>query len=381
MFNLKIKKLSFLVGFVLSILCNVPNYCTASQELPVFNWSADVLPMDDRNPFLDMPGIRGKITQAITGKLHILQMEGKLPFKLREFSTDYGNHTIETDEPIGIIPLSTLGRTFDSSYHVNGKTFYRSIIFSGLSIAIISADSANNSWRILGTMPLNGYDVIGDNINNLRENPISMQEKAEKFAEITVKMINKYLDFTKDKKITRDIEIKSLIPETYQVTEVNITSNKAKEIFAGRENEIKEIIGAFFTSSYQRKTRRIIYPPRGIGNWKRDVIKNLYTFQTNTPSGEVTFSMENPKHSITLELSGVAMKEMDTGKDSKVIRDIFYKAWLKKNPVEGNEQAVFSDYTVRREIKTGNAWVEYDPADVFTELIIDTAENMGAQKR
>ncbi|MBR1728952.1 MAG: hypothetical protein IJ728_05450 [Selenomonadaceae bacterium] len=353
----------------------------ASKELITLNWSADVLPMDDNNPFLEYPGIKEKISQAINEKLHSLQREGKLPFNLKEVSTDYGNHVIVGDDPIGIIPLSTLDKSFDSSYHANGKTFYRSIIFSGLTLALISADPENDSWRILGTIPLNGYDMIGDNLNDLREQPITLQEKANKFAEITIKMINDHLDFSKDKKVARDVDIKSQIPDTYQVTEVKITSNKAKEIFAGREDEVKEIIGAFFTNSYQRKTKRIVYPPRGSGKWKRDVNKNLYTFQMNTPSGEINFTMEMPKNPITLELSGVAIKEMDSNSNSKVIRDIFYKVWLKKQPIENKELAEYTDHTTRREIKTGNAWVEYDPADVLIELVIDAAQNMGAQKK
>ena len=353
----------------------------SAAEKPLVGWSSDVLAMDDHNPLLDAPGVRARIARAVTAKLAALDMDGRLPFRLQEASTDYGNHVMSGDDPIGLIPLSTLDTTFDSEYHVNGKTYYRSIVFSGLSLAICSADPESRSWRILACIPLNGYDIIGGDTRSLRSSPITLQEKADKFAEISARMINQYLDFSKDRSVFKDAQVRALMPETYQVTDVAITSPMAQRVFAGRETEIKEIIGAFFTSSYQRKTRRIVYPPKGGGQWKQDVTSSLYTFQANVPSGEVRLSMEQPRHPIRLELSGLAKQEMDTGKGSAVVRDVFYKAWLKKSPVEGREKSEMADHTVRREIKTGNAWVEYDQADVFTELIIDTAENLGAQKR
>ena len=358
----------------------------ATGGKPTVSWSAYVLAMDDNNPLLDVPGVRERIRQAITKKLHVLDAEGKLPFILKEQNMDFGSiHSIDADDPIGLIPLSTLDKSFDTRYNVNGQEYYRSIVFSGLSIAICSADPEQNSWRILGTIPLNGYDVIGADLHHLVNRPITLQEKANKFAEITVRLINEHLDFTQDKKMMRDIETKALLPDTYQVTDVTLSSPGARKLFAGREQFIKDVIGAFFTSSYQQKTRRIVYPPQSNGaKWKRDVTTNLYTFQANTPSGEVTFTMEAPRHAIKLDFSGVAAHEFSTGKTQNAItRDILYKAWLKKSPLEGREQEELSDQTIRREIKATNSgsWIEYDRADVFTELVIDIANKLGAQKR
>lgn len=353
-----------------------------AAEKPVLSWSAEILPMDDDNPLLEVPGVKERIAQALTVKLHTLEKNGELPFRLKEVSTDYGLHDFSGDNPIGLVALSTLDTTFDTSYHAGGRTFYRSIVFSGMNIAICSADSASHSWRILGTIPLNGYDVIGDNLNNLRTSPISLQEKADKFADITIKMINEHLSFSKERKLTKDLDFRAMMSDnTYQVTDVTISSQKAQKIFAGREAQIKNIIGSFYTNSYQRKTKRTVYPPRGAGSWKRDVSKNLYTYQMNTPSGTITFSVEEPKNPIKLDFNGVNMQELKSSKESYVRRDIVFKAWLAKTPVEGREKGEVSDYTVRPEIKLENAWIQYDPADVFTELIIDLAENLGAQKR
>ena len=356
----------------------------APKEKPTINWTADVIAMDDDNQLVYAPGVREKIAQALTAKLHSLDMSGKLPFKLKSSAGDYKSlHNVSDDEPLGLIPLSTLDTSFDTVYHMDGKTYYRSVIFSGLTIAICNTDaeSGAGAWRILGCIPINGYDVIGGSFNDLRETPVSRQEKADKFAEISIKLIRDYLDFNQDKKLLDDFEMKTLMNNTYQVTAVNISSAKAQQVFAGREQQIKDIIGAFFTGAYQKKTRRIFFPPRGIGRWKQDVSRNLYTFQAQTPSGEVVnFNTEAPKHPITLDLYGINSAELKGEKTSEVVRDIIYKAWIRKSPVEGKEKGEMSDHTTRRQIKTGNAWVEYDPADVFTELIIDTAENLGNQK-
>ena len=68
--NKFIKKIYFLV-LVFTLTMTSVSFA-AYKELPTINWSADVLPMDDNNPFLDVPGVRKKIAQAITGKLHVL---------------------------------------------------------------------------------------------------------------------------------------------------------------------------------------------------------------------------------------------------------------------------------------------------------------------
>ena len=204
----------------------------ATAKKPTLSWSADVLAMDDYNPLLNAPGVRERIRQAITKKLHTLDAEGKLPFILKEQDMDFNSiHNIDADDPIGLIPLSTLDVSFDTSYNVNGQEYYRSIVFSGLNIAICSADPEQNSWRILGTIPLNGYDAIGADMYHLSNRPITLQEKANKFADITVRLINEYLDFNQDKKMMRDIETKALLPDTYQVTDVTLSSPVAQKIF------------------------------------------------------------------------------------------------------------------------------------------------------
>ena len=387
------KKFITLIFFVMVFFSEFTNVDAKSAEKTSIIWSNDVLTMSNSSSsilnYKDSRGnliVRDAIAQALTWKLKQLQMSGDLPFDLEESAIKYDDmHSVSGDDPIGLIPIATLDTSFDTKYSAGKKTYYRSLVFCGLSIAICSADSLSSSWKILATIPLSGYDFIGDNLDDPRTEPISDEEKAHAFIEIASNLIRNNLDFSsyKDRKLFRDLDLKSLGGakyKTYQVDEVLITSNKASEIFYGRENEIKSIVAAFFTSNYQRKSQNIVLPSRINSRWKIDVTKNLYTYQMQTPSGSVVnLSAEQPDETIQLEIYGLNSKEIETKKPSDVKRDILYKAWMRKFPADKNSD--LSDSTIRRELITDGAAIEYNPADVYTLLLIDVAENLGNQKK
>ena len=387
------KKFITLIFFVMVFVIQTAFvYAKSTEKVPII-WSNDVLTMSNSSSsilnYKDSRGnliVRDAIAQALTWKLKQLKASGDLPFDLEESAIKYDDmHSVSGDDPIGLIPIATLDTSFDTKYSAGKKTYYRSLVFCGLSIAICSADSLSSSWKILATIPLSGYDFIGDNLDDPRTEPISDEEKAHAFIEIASNLIRNNLDFSsyKDRKLFRDLDLKSLGGakyKTYQVDEVLITSNKASEIFYGRENEIKSIVAAFFTSNYQRKSQNIVLPSRINSRWKIDVAKNLYTYQMQTPSGSVVnLSADQPDETIQLEIYGLNSKEIETKKPSDVKRDILYKAWMRKFPADKNSD--LSDSTIRRELITDGAAIEYNPADVYTLLLIDVAENLGNQKK
>lgn len=377
--------------WILLLLTNLVE--AKSEEKISVVWSADVLSMNDSTDsilnYKDASGnfpARERIAEALSQKLHQLAREGNLPFELQESMSDYSLHQISSEDPIGLIPMANLDTSFDTSYVASGKTYYRSLVFCGLSIAICAADPLNNSWKILATIPLNGYDFIGDDVNYPRTRPISQAEKADCFARIAISLIKNELDFSqyKDRKLFRDLDLKSLGGEkfqTYQVTDVKLSSKKAQEVFKGREDEIKNIVAAFYTSNYQRRTRNIVYPPvTGAGSrWKQNVAQNLYTYQMQTPSGTINFSFESPDNKIQLDIYGINSQEIETKQISEVKRDLLYKVWIRKFPEEKNSDQ--SDSTIRRELITDNASINYDPADVYTILMINVAGNLGSGKK
>ena len=101
----------------------------------------------------------------------------------------------------------------------------------------------------------------------------------------------------------------------------------------------------------------------------------------NSPVGTYTLQIPEADHKVTLDFDGVSEGEVQTRKESDVKRDIAYKAWLKKSPVEGQERAELDALVVRREYKADNVQVSYDKKDVYTELMIKLADAMGKQKQ
>jgi hypothetical protein len=101
----------------------------------------------------------------------------------------------------------------------------------------------------------------------------------------------------------------------------------------------------------------------------------------SSPVENRTLQIPEADHKIVLDFDGVTQGEVQTKKESDVKRDIAYKAWLKKSPVEGQEKAELDAVAVRREYKTDNVKVEYDTKDIYTELMIKLADAMGKQKQ
>lgn len=346
---------------------------------PVVNWSADVFAINGGggNRFLSYPGVREALCQAISDKLHVLQQAGKLPFQLQEVSTGYGIQYGQ-DAPIGLIPMVMLDTSFDTSYTLPNGSFYKSLVVSGLDLAFCSADEETHSWRILATIPLRSYDIIGQDIRNPLRQPASDEMKAAMYTRITVNMIQNHLDFTRQKDLLSDLETKTLLPETYQVTDVTVSSPRAQTLFKDRQEEIRDVIGGFFTSQYQQSKKRIIYPSMTAGAWKEDVNRNLYSLQMDSPSGAITVTMEKAKYPIQLDVMGIASGEIQTKDPSAVTYTMGYKAWLKKSPVEGKEQSPLTKVTMQQFLKRGRTQV--DEKDIYMKLFIDLARDMAAQK-
>ena len=229
-------------------------------------------------------------------------------------------------------------------------------------------------------IPLRYYDTAGSDPRHLLTGELTPEQKSQLYARITRAGIEKGLDFRKAKSLLRNLETRSVSPDTYQVTEVEITSRKASELYGDRIPQIKNLLGGFFTSSYEEKTQHVVYPARTGDAWKNDVSQNLFSMQLNSPTGSLEVSMEAPKHSIQLELTGIAQGDVQMKQVSDVQKNIAYKVWLKKTPVEGSEQAVVTPGTVRQYSKLDETAIQIDPTDVFTELLIEAAKDLGNQK-
>ena len=373
------KRLFVVFGMLLELVLFTVS--VRASSLPVVNWSPNVFSIDGEvsgEHLLD-DAARQEISQAISAKLQRLQQEGKLPFQLKEVSTEI-NAAFNADAPIGLIPIVVADMSFDSSYRIGDQTYYKSRVISGLDLTFCAVDEESHSWRILGMVPLRYYDTAGTDPRHLLTGELTPEQKSQLYARITRTGIENGLDFRKAKSLLRNLETRSVSPDTYQVTEVEITSRKASELYGDRIPQIKNLLGGFFTSSYEEKTQHVVYPARTGDAWRNDVSQNLFSMELNSPAGNLEVSMEAPKHSIQLELTGIAQGDVQMKQASDVQRNVAYKVWLKKTPVEGNEQAVVMPGTVRQYSKMDENAIQIDPTDVFTELLIEAAKDLGNQK-
>ena len=208
------------------------------------------------------------------------------------------------------------------------------------------------------------------------------QQKAIVYANATVDAIKTRLNFDTQKRLVRQLTEKALEEgNTWQVADVAISSKKANTIFDGQQQKLKQVIAALFTGSYQQKTGRTVYPSKVSRDLSEQVNDNMNALTMNSPVGSRTLQVSEADHKITLDFDGVSEGEVQTKKESDVKRDIAYKAWLKKSPVEGREKAELDAIVVRREYKTDNVQVSYDKKDVYTELMIKLSDAIGKQKQ
>ena len=361
-----------------------------SDSQPVVQWVPNVYVTGSSDGLLDSPGVRDRICQALTDKLHELEAQGKLPFKLKTTSNDSNIYGIDGDVHVSLIPFSVLDVSFDSIYHLPKGDFFHSVIVSGLDIAFTcpeAAESGRKGERLLGIIPLYGYDELGKDLS--LQAPVTdeqvqsiKQQKAIVYANATVDAIKTRLNFDTQKRLVRQLTEKALEEgNTWQVADVAISSKKANTIFDGQQQKLKQVIAALFTGSYQQKTGRTVYPSKVPRDLSEQVNDNMNALTMNSPVGSRTLQVSEADHKITLDFDGVSEGEVQTKKESDVKRDIAYKAWLKKSPVEGREKAELDAIVVRREYKTDNVQVSYDKKDVYTELMIKLADAMGKQKQ
>ena len=359
--------------------------CAAKERL-VVDWTPNVYSIStEDNGLLESPGVKEKIRQALTAKLKSLQAQKKLPFEVK-FSNDLQVSGIQDDysdvTPIGLMPIVLLDDAFTTHYHAADQDIYKSIVTSCMGMAVCSAGANGEGWRILTVIPLNEKKVLGADIQNLITTPITEQQLADVYADITVQMIEKRLDFSSAKKVLKDWEEKQETPETYQVADVGISSKKAQQVFHVHGIEIRNIIANFYTEAFQKKTGKVVLPPGIAAPYQKDVTSNLYSMQIRSDDGTMDLAMAAPMHEINLDFSGANWQEVQRKDASDVRSDVAYKAWLTEKS-DLRPERTETGYAVQMYLKDkgkGNA-VDVDAKDIYTQILIDLATKMGKQEK
>ena len=352
-----------------------------AADLPIVNWSPSVFSVHADDEAIEGQHLldddaKKELAAMFSQRLHSLQNAGELPFQLKEtnseYALDYGENA-----PIGLIPIVMLDTTFDNAYHVGDKTYYKSFIISAIALAVCSADEESQSWRMLGTIPLRTYTVFNqDAAGNLLDSPITIEQKRQKYLNMMQQVLCN-LDLKPYRSLFEKTDLKTLLPDTYQVTQIDISSPKAQELFGDRQKDLANIIGCFFTSFYQEKNHHIMYPAMITDAWNQDILLNLYSLQLYSPTQSMKVTIPQPKHKIHLDLNGIAMKDVQP-KDSNIQLNRYYKAWLTEIPPDSKEKIVLTKATAKALTIKGN--IEINDIDIFTQLIISLASDMAAHK-
>lgn len=319
-----------------------------------------------------------EIARTLTERLQSLGRQGKLPFQLNQTGTsDADVQAISDEEGLSLQPFVALDTSFDSKLTVNGQTVYRSIILSSLDVAVASWDSSTQEYRMLGMVPLSTYTVLE------RSQPYTAQEKAKAYGIITEKMIQESLDFSQNKKMFEDLDMRSINTQedTWQVADVAMSSKKAQEVFDGQQNKLRRLVASFFASSYQQATGKTVLPSTlETGYYGKDVKANFSAFTLSSPLGSRTMTFPKAKHQVTLDVVGVNSAVMDEDK-SDVLRHVGYRAWLRgrltTDPQGGSSEKTLDVTTYEKEYKTDNVELARNPVDTYTTMYLNLSQDLG----
>lgn len=393
---------SFFVGALIAF--GFFNVAEAAKTLPEIIWSRDVYTVsiagDDqaaqrrRGYQLLNTGTaeeqrqnRDKIAEAIAAKLK--EQEAKLPFKIRttfegdnlsELNAELSDATAG-DVPIALVPIVMIDYAIEQTYVINGVPHYKYIIISAIDVAFCSEDE-DGALTILGNIPLHFYETIplSNSLDQMTQKDRS--ELARLYANFTADMIKKNLDFTKYKKVIKNLEDKKLVGETYRVENVSYTSDKARELL-GKNRLMQRIAGNIFTSDFAAYTGNVVYPMILEGdnsNWTIDATHGFYVAKMSTShSGEKTVRMPTEvDHKIYLNVSGAGSKEVETEQVSNINGFKAYRLWM-ESTVDGKKIEVTNDIVEEylKDTSTPNKIIK-DEREIFGGLMIGAAVKSAA---
>lgn len=364
------------VFFILSFVLMPVNAFAAGKPLVKMANEVYTYSMGVNNIRLD-ENTKARLWQSIHNKLLTMQEQGKLPFELVD-EVAASTHKIGElvgDSDVYLIPAVMVNSARDTNYSSTTETYYNSAVVSGISLIFCITEEnyeiGGVTYKMLGMVPLVNSCMIGSDQNNKRTTPISDYEKISKFVELSNASIENQLNFSSAMKNLKD-ENARFSMDTYQVTDVNISSQKAQQAFPGTAGEeLKFLVAYNYTAGYQQKNKRIVYPPSITSNsFANDIAKNAYKLSLDGPNGSVDVGVSAPAHRISLDITGANYTY-----DNNVIA---YKVWLAKSPVEKSEKAELERGYSRGLVNAGN--INIDHSGVYSRLLMGLAWELGGQK-
>lgn len=356
------------------------------------------------NQLLMVGNTRKRIQDALSARLVSEEMAGTLPFKVKQASSyEYEGVMTDVDAqvPVALIPLSIISDTLDSSYQVKDKTLYKSVVVGSLYMAICRGGSTANNWTMIGAIPVSGYDpvTLGGDINHPWLVKPSINQKAEVYASMMEKLIREKLNLSQLKPYLKNIN--KPIADTYEVVDVTMTAKRAPEIFDTQQETVKALIGSIYSARFQEISNKIVYPPitmmgKKINNGDRtnegnrsvadDVSDSIYSLAGgySTSGATMTLTVPEPTHKIRLNFSGAGWMELKGKKESLAVKNVGYKAWLRRQ-IDSQPEKVVDDvksvqYILPESGSIAAAEKEQLP-DIYTELLVRLADRLASQKK
>lgn len=370
---------------ILMCVCFLPNLTLASgkpvvrmaNELYTYNMAFNNIYLSDTD--------RAVLWRAINSKLLSMQNEGRLPFQLINEVSAGGHYMSELalDSDIYLIPAVMVNSARDTSYSSTTSTYYNSNIVSGISLIFCIPEEdyerGGVSFRMLGMVPMVNSAVIGRTQKSengrrslvTRTTPISETEKVSKFISLSKEAIEKQINFSSAMKNLKDPNALFNM-DTYQVTNVRMSSPKAQQTFQGQdEKEIKFLTAYNYTAGLQQKTKKIVYPPVYTDNaFANNVVDTMYSLSLDSPNGSVDVGISQPAHRIELDISGANYTYANN--------IVAYKVWLAKHTRGGEFKELTRGYS-QNLIDDGS--IDFNTKDMYSRLLMGVAWELGYAER
>lgn len=363
----------------------------AAGSMPIVSWAGSIFVSDAFNhELLDSAG-KERIQRALTSRLQELNRRGELPFILEE-GTNLDHLTTrqgeETGADIGIIPVVTLGTSFDVAYHLWEDDLYRSDVFAGLSVMLCTIDDNGDGKRTikpLGIVPLYGRE------QNKSNNAITLAEKKEAFVSTMERLISQNLEFASQRNIKKNLSEKRInFAETWQVSKTSISSQRAREAIGGALNpttkkrvnsaelrKLRSVMAHAYTSIFQKNTKNIVLLP-GDNNIKlTDSIGDALRADS-ADSTVFTLERPEPSHTIELDLYSVATGVLTIAKGRVEKPFQAYQVWL-RTTTDG-KAAEYTDKELMPYLESRNVNMDVADGTMYKSLALKLVMENGAKK-
>lgn len=363
----------FLKIAILAVLWLLCAKTAIAEEPPEIVWAhASVSATGEHPDRLSDMEAAAVLTEAVDEKLHALSAAGELPFLLKEnddfaFEEDYSEEASVT-----LIPLIMDDHAFKSEYVIEDKTFYKALIMTQIDMAFCYYPGSGEELRVLGVVPIAGYSSMGDSGEYAA--PIPIEDMKAQFRQNIRALVRAKLDFP-DRKYLKKMDVKLLTPDTYQVTDVEVTSEAARNFYGDRLPLAKALIASAFTSRYAAEhPKKVVLPSLLSGAWKEDAAKHTYQLSLGDTGKAIV--MEEAGNSLVLDLSRVASFDIPLERDGGVYDRTGYVADLSIVGTEQKETAMVR----RTELDDHNENVaRHDGVSIMAELLTAVAQKLAEE--